>query len=233
MSNLDSIPFEWGPLVLSFEVACVTTVLLLLIATPLAYLLAYSNFRGRALVEALFATPLVLPPTVLGFFILVVIGNRSPIGNLYTDIFGGSLAFSFEGVVLASLLYSFPFALQPIQKGFESVQPNLIEASRTLGVGAAGTFWRVIAPAGKAGLVTGAMLAFAHTIGEFGVVLMVGGAIPGETRLASIAIYEHVETLEYGAAAAMSLVMLLISFVILSVVYFYGRKSGGGVRWSF
>jgi molybdate transport system permease protein len=216
---------DWQPLVLSFKLALATTISLLVLATPVAYLLAFYKFRGKALVEAVFALPIVLPPTVLGFFVLVAIGNLSPVGPWYREIFGHSLAFSFEGLVVASMLYSFPFAVQPMQNAFESINPHFIDAARTMGCSAWKRFWRVVLPAARAGVVTGLVLAFAHTIGEFGVVLMVGGSIPGETKVASIAIYEHVETLEYAEAAVMSMVLLAFSFVVLSVVYYYNRRA--------
>jgi molybdate transport system permease protein len=210
---------------LSFKLALAATVSLLLVATPVAYLLAYYKFRGKALLEAVFALPIVLPPTVLGFFILVAIGNYSPIGPWYRGVFGHSLAFSFEGLVIASILYSFPFAVQPMQNAFESINPNFIDAARTMGCSAWKRFWLVLLPGARAGVVTGAVLAFAHTVGEFGVVLMVGGSIPGETKVASIAIYEHVETLEYAQAATMAMVLLAFSFVVLSIVYYYNRRA--------
>lgn len=214
---------DWQPMYISMKLAFVTTVLLILLATPMAYLLAFHRFKGKALLEAFFALPLVLPPTVLGFFVLIAIGNFSPIGGLYRDIFGGTLAFSFTGIVIASILYSFPFAVQPIQNAFAAINPTYIDAARTLGCSRWQTFWRVLVPGARAGLITGAMLSFAHTVGEFGVVLMVGGSIPGETKVASIAIYEGVELLNYAQATAMSAVMLVFSFVIMSVVYYYNR----------
>ena len=224
---------NFTPLWLSAKLALATTVCLLLLATPVAYLLAFKRFRGKILFEALFALPLVLPPTVLGFFVLVAIGNLSPVGRFYKDLTGHTLAFTFEGLVLASILYSFPFAVQPMQNAFEAVNRDYIDAARTMGKSAWQRFWSVIVPASRAGIVTGAVLAFAHTIGEFGVVLMVGGSIPGETKVASIAIYENVETLDYTQAAVMSLILLAFSFVVLSVVYYYNRRAlrvMGGIK---
>lgn len=215
---------NWQPLWLSLELATVTMVLLLLIAAPIAYWLAFTRWRGRGVFEAVFALPLVLPPTVLGYFVLLAIGSRSPLGSWYHDLFGGTFAFSFAGMVVASMLYSLPFAVQPMQNAFEALNPRLLDAARTLGLNAWQSFFRVLLPAARAGIITGAVLAFAHTVGEFGVVLMVGGSIPGETRVASIAIYEHVENLEYGEANAMALVLLAFSFVVLSVVYQYNRR---------
>lgn len=221
----ESLLIDWQPIILSVKLALVTTLALLLLATPVAYVLAFKNFKGRALVEAVFALPIVLPPTVLGFFVLIAIGNYSPVGELYRDIFGDTLAFSFVGIVLASILYSFPFAVQPIQNAFISVDRELMDAARTLGCNRWQSFWRVLVPGARAGIVTGAMLSFAHTVGEFGVVLMVGGSIPGKTRVASISIYESVEMLNYGQAATMSLIMLAFSFMIMSLVYYYNRSA--------
>ena len=212
------------PLYISFKLALVTTVLLLIIGVPIAYLLAYRRFRGKTVVEAMVSLPIVLPPTVLGFFLLVAVGNHSPLGRLYSEFFVHPLAFSFEGIVLASILYSLPFAVQPIQNAFEHVDRTLIDAGRTLGCSPVGIFWRVILPASRRGIVTGAVLAFAHTLGEFGVVLMVGGSIPGVTKVASISIYESVELMDYTEAFVMSLVLLIISFTVLSCVYYINRR---------
>lgn len=198
--------------------------LLLLIATPVAYWLAFTRMRGRSVFEAVFALPLVLPPTVLGYFVLVAIGSQSPVGHWYQSLFGTTFAFSFGGMVFASILYSLPFAVQPMQNAFEALNPRLLDAARTLGLNAWESFFRVLLPGARTGVITGAVLAFAHTVGEFGVVLMVGGSIPGETRVASIAIYEHVENLQYAEANAMALVLLAFSFVVLSVVYHYNRR---------
>ncbi len=220
-----SLYIDWVPILISAKLAFVTTIALIILATPVAYILAFRKFRGKALVEAVFALPIVLPPTVLGFFVLISIGSFSPVGQWYRDIFGSTLAFSFVGIVIASILYSFPFAVQPIQNAFSAMDPKLIDAARTLGCSRWQTFCRVIVPASRVGIVTGAMLSFAHTVGEFGVVLMVGGSIPGSTKVASIAIYENVETLNYAQAATMSAVMLAFSFMILSAVYYYNRTN--------
>ncbi|HHD11594.1 MAG TPA: molybdate ABC transporter permease subunit [Deltaproteobacteria bacterium] len=212
------------PLYISFKLAVVTTLCLLVVGIPLAYFLAYKRFRGKTLVEAVVSLPIVLPPTVLGFFLLVAMGNHSPVGRLYNDIFGHPLAFSFEGLVVASILYSLPFAVQPIQNGFEQVDGTLIDAGRTLGCSPVGVFFRVILPASKRAIITGSVLSFAHTLGEFGVVLMVGGNIPGVTKVASISIYESVETLNYTEALVMSLILLAISFTVLASVYYINRR---------
>ncbi len=215
---------SWQPLWLSFELAATTMLLLLLVATPMAWFLAFTRIRGRSVLEAVFALPLVLPPTVLGYFLLVAIGSRSPVGQWYQAVFGSTFAFSFTGLVFASMLYSLPFAVQPMQNAFESLERELSEASRTLGLNAWQSFFRVLLPGARIGVVTGAVLSFAHTLGEFGVVLMIGGSIPGKTKVASIAIYEYVENLEYPAANAMALVLLAVSFIVLSVVYYYNRR---------
>lgn len=217
---------DWHPFVISIEMAIVTAFLLLLLATPVAYILAFGSFRGKSLLNAVFALPLVLPPTVLGFFVLVAIGNLSPVGQWYKSVFGSSLAFSFEGLIIASILYSFPFAVQPIQNSFESINKGLLDTARTLGCSKWTCFLRVVLPASRTGLVTGIILSFAHTIGEFGAVLMVGGSIPGETRVASIAIYEHAESLEYSEAAVMALVLLIFSFAVMSLAYHINKRAG-------
>jgi len=218
---------NWMPFIISIKLALVTTFCLLFLAIPIAYLLASRNFRGKHLVEAVFALPIVLPPTVLGFFVLVMLGNATPVGRFYESLTGHTLAFTFPGLVIGSILYSFPFAVQPIQNAFEAVDPKLKDAGRMLGCTRWQCFWRVILPASRRGVITGIMLSFAHTVGEFGVVLMVGGSIPGKTKVASIALYEHVEMLEYGQAAIMALILLVFSFAILSVVYYFNRRGSG------
>lgn len=208
----------------SLELALTTTIVLVVIGIPLAYWLTFSTRRWKFLVESAVALPLILPPTVLGFYVLVALGPRSPIGRLTERIFGTTLPFTFKGLVVASTLYSLPFAVQPIAAAFGSVSRRLIEASWTLGVSRAGTFRRVIVPQSLAGLVTGAVLSFAHTIGEFGVVLMVGGNIEGHTRTLSIAIYDDVQALNYAQANSTALLLVLFSFAILATVYGINRK---------
>jgi len=215
---------NWTAILTSLELAFVTTVVLMLIGTPLAYWLAFTNKRWSFLVESVVALPLILPPTVLGFYVLVALGPRSPVGRAYEQVFGSTLPFTFEGLVIASTLYSLPFAVQPVVAAFTSVNRRLIEASWTLGVSRWGTFRRVIIPQSIAGLLTGAVLSFAHTIGEFGVVLMVGGNIEGQTRTVSIAIYDDVQALNYGQANATALLLLAFSFIILATVYSLNRK---------
>jgi len=218
-------------LLLSIRLAVCVSVILFVIGTPLAYWLAYSRWRGKFLVESIVALPLVLPPTVLGFYALVAMGPSGPLGRLWQAAFGHGLAFTFTGLVLASILYSLPFTVQPLVASFEAVDRKLLEASAVLGAGGLRTFWRVILPLCVPGVVTALVLSFAHTLGEFGVVLMVGGNLPGVTRTVSIDIYDHVQSLEYAEANHMALVLLLFSFVVLSVVYGVNRQIGRRV-WS-
>ena len=218
---------NWTALATSFRLAAVTSLILLVVGVPIAYWLAYSNRRWKFLVEAVVALPLVLPPTVLGFYVLVAMGPRSPIGAWYETLVGRGLPFSFEGLVVASTLYSFPFAVQPVAAAFGGVDRRLLEASWLLGVSRLGTFFRVIAPQSAAGLLTGVVLSFAHTLGEFGVVLMVGGNIEGVTRTVSVDIYEDVQILDYGSANLTAGVLLVFSFLVLSIVYALNRRFRG------
>lgn len=214
---------DLGPLWLSLALAAVTTLILLGIGTPLAWWLASTRSRWRAVVEAITALPLVLPPTVLGFYLLVLLGPASPIGAFWVRVTGETLTFSFAGLVVASVLYSLPFMVQPLQNAFETVGRGPLEAAATLGAGRIDAFFTVAMPLSATGFVTAAVLTFAHTIGEFGVVLMVGGNIPGETRVISIAIYEHVETLNYGDAHLLSAGLLIFAFIMLLPVYILRR----------
>lgn len=209
---------------LSMKLAACVAAILLLIGMPVAYWLAYSNWRGKFLLESIVALPLVLPPTVLGFYALVAMGPRGPLGKLWLAVFGHGLAFTFTGLVLASVLYSFPFAVQPLIASFGGVDRKLLEASAVLGAGSLRTFWRVILPLSLPGVATAIVLSFAHTLGEFGVVLMVGGNLAGVTRTVSIDIYDHVQSLEFGQANRMALVLLAISFGVLSMVYAVNRR---------
>jgi molybdate transport system permease protein len=209
---------------LSFKLASCVSAVLMAIAMPVAYWLAYSNWRGKFLLESIVALPLVLPPTVLGFYALVAMGPRGPLGKLWIAFFGHGLAFTFAGLVLASVVYSFPFAVQPLIASFETIDRKLLDASAVLGAGKMRTFGRVILPLSLPGLVTALVLSFAHTLGEFGVVLMVGGNLAGVTRTVSIDIYDRVQSLEYGAANRLALVLLVISFGVLSVVYAVNRR---------
>jgi molybdate transport system permease protein len=213
-------------LLLSLRLAACVSGILLLIGMPLAYWLAYWNWRGKFLLEAVVALPLVLPPTVLGFYALLAMGPNGPLGKISQALFHHGLAFTFTGLVLASVLYSFPFTVQPLIASFESIDRRLLDASAVLGAGRLRTFLRVILPLSLPGIVTAVVLSFAHTLGEFGVVLMVGGNLPGITRTVSIDIYDRVQSLDYAGANRMALLLLLISFVVLCVVYGVNRKIG-------
>ena len=201
--------------------AGITTLLLFPIASPLAWWLARSDSKGRSLVEAVVAMPLVLPPTVLGFYLLVLLNPESLGGGLWLSITGESLTFSFSGLVIASVIYSLPFMVQPLHATFRAVPVPVLEAAATLGASPRDQWLNVVLPLAKRGYLTGGVLTFAHTVGEFGVVLMMGGNIPGETRVLSIAIYEHVETLNYQAAHSLALGLMCFSFLSLWLVYRY------------
>ena len=209
---------------LSLRLAACVAGLLLLIGLPLAYWLAFSRWRWKFLLEAVVALPLVLPPTVLGFYALLALGPRGPLGALWSALFGHSLAFTFTGLILASVLYSLPFGVQPLVASFEAIDPELLAASAVLGAGKWRTFRRVILPLSLPGVLTAVVLSFAHTLGEFGVVLMVGGNLAGVTRTVSIAIYDRVQSLEYGAANDLALTLLVVSFAVLAVVYGVNRR---------
>jgi molybdate transport system permease protein len=215
---------------LSLALAALTTLALLAIGLPVAHWLVTSRWRWKFLVEAVVALPLVLPPTVLGFYLLVGMGPNSPLGRAWEAVAGQRFPFSFEGLLVASILYSLPFAVQPFASALAGVDPRLVEASHALGVSRLGTFFRVIAPLSWHGILAGAVLTFAHTLGEFGVVLMVGGNIAGETRTLSIAIYDHVEALEYGAANRTAAFLLALSFAVLVLVYALQRRPF--LRWN-
>ncbi len=215
---------DWVALGVSLKLAFWTMLVLLAIGMPIAYWVAFSRWKLKFLVEAVVALPLVLPPTVLGFYLLVAIGPRSPLGQAYQRVTGGLLPFSFEGLLAASILYSLPFAVQPMAAAFGSVEPRLLEASRCLGASRWRTFRRVILPLSAPGVVTGMVLSFAHTLGEFGVVLMIGGNLAGKTRTASIAIYDEVQALNYEAAFATSCLLLGVSFAVLLVTYALQRR---------
>jgi len=214
----------FGSLFISLQLAFVTTSLLLLLALPLAYLLSFKSFRGRSLLEVLIALPLVLPPTVLGYFVLVIIAPDSAIGRTWGAVFDSSLAFSFSGMVFASVLYSLPFAVQPIQQSLRAIPKSWLEMASTQGLSLRQTLLQVMLPASRGGVLVAAVLSFAHTVGEFGVVLMVGGSIPGETRVASIALFEFVEMQQVSEAWMLALILLGVSFMMLSLVYTINRK---------
>lgn len=214
----------WPPVLLTLELAACSTILLLLVGTPIAWWLARSHARWKEAVAAIVALPLVLPPTVLGFYLLLALGPEGPGGWLAALYGGRSLAFSFEGIVLGSVIYSLPFVVQPIRNAFESFGERPLEAAATLGARPWDAFWTVAVPLARPGFITGAVLGFAHTIGEFGVVLMIGGNIPGETKVLSIAVYEAVETLQWAHAHLLSGGLLVFSFaVILSTMILQRR----------
>ncbi len=211
-------------LVLSVQLALVVSASLLIVGLPVAYWLTMSRWRWKFLVESIVALPLVLPPTVLGFYVLVAIGARSPVGRMWTEWFGHGLAFTFEGLVIASILYSLPFAVQPFAAAFAQIDRRLLEASAILGASRWGTFRRVMLPLSVNGIVTGVVLSFAHTIGEFGVVVMVGGNLPGVTRTVSIAIYDDVQALNFARANATAIVLFVFSGLVLALVYALNRR---------
>ncbi len=215
---------DWQALWLTIRLALLVAGILFVIGLPIAYWIAYSRRRWKFVVEAIVALPIVLPPTVLGFYVLIVLGTRSPLGRWWQSFTGHSLAFTFEGLVIGSIVYSLPFAVQSFASSFASVDRKLLEASAVLGVSKLRTFFRVILPLSVPGLVTGIALSFAHTMGEFGVVLMVGGNIPGLTRTVSIDIYDKVQALDYSRANQTALLLLAVSFVILTIVYGIDRR---------
>jgi molybdate transport system permease protein len=214
---------DWQALFVTLKLDLVVCAVLLVVGIPIALWLAFSRWRWKFIVEAVVALPLVLPPTVLGFYMLLAMGPRSPLGKAYGRLWGHGLPFTFAGLVIASILYSLPFMVQPITAAFASVDPKLISASAVLGASRWRTFLLVIFPLSLGGFLTGLVLTFAHTLGEFGVVLMVGGNIPGVTRTVSIAIYDNVQGLDYASAGCTSLLLLIASFLILSAVYALNR----------
>ena len=214
---------------LTFKLAAVTTLILLLIGIPLASFLVFSKMRFKSIIETVVSMPLVLPPSVLGFYLLLAFSPASAIGSFLTE-HGIRLAFSFEGLVIGSVLFSLPFMVHPIQSALSQVQKSIFEAAYTLGKSKLETMIRVILPSIRHGLISGIVLAFAHTVGEFGVILMIGGNIPDETRVASIAIYDEVESLNYAMAHQYSLTLFVVTFAILLLVYTLNKKSLGGIR---
>ncbi|MDT7041469.1 molybdate ABC transporter permease subunit [Candidatus Nitronereus thalassa] len=215
---------DWGPLWLTMQLAGVTVLVLMIVGTPLAWWLAFTKSRFRTMVEAVVALPLVLPPTVLGFYLLIALGPLGPIGGLWMDLTGSPLSFTFTGLVIASSFYSLPFVVQPLHGAFEAVGKKPLEAAWALGASKLDAFFSVASPMAIRGYLSAIVLGFAHTLGEFGVVLMVGGNIPGVTKVLSIAIYDHVEVLEYSQAHFLSAFLLIFSFVILTVVYTINRR---------
>jgi molybdate transport system permease protein len=222
---------DWQAFWLTIRLAVLVAAVLAVLGLPLAYWIAFSRWRWKFLAEAVVALPIVLPPTVLGFYVLVALGSRSPLGRWWQGMTGHTLAFTFPGLVIASIIYSLPFAVQPFAAAFALVNPRLTAASATLGASKLQTFFRVILPLSVPGLVTGVALSFAHTMGEFGVVLMVGGNIPGVTQTVSIDIYDKVQALNYAAANQTALLLLAISFAVLSLVYGLNRKMGAAWPW--
>ncbi len=215
---------DWGPLWLTMQLAGVTVVVLLLVGTPVAWWLAFTRSRFRTLIEAIVALPIVLPPTVLGFYLLVALGPHGLIGGPWKDLTGSALSFTFTGLVIASTFYSLPFVVQPLHGAFEAVGKKPLEAAWSLGASRLDAFFTVASPMAVRGYLSAVVLGFAHTLGEFGVVLMVGGNIPGVTKVLSIAIYDHVEVLEYTQAHFLSAILLAFSFLILAIVYTVNRR---------
>jgi molybdate transport system permease protein len=215
---------DWQAIWLTIRLAALVSAILLVISLPIAHWLTFSRRRWTFLIESLVSLPLILPPTVLGFYLLMTMGSRSPLGRWWMEWTGHPLAFTFEGLVIASVLYSMPFAVQPIAAAFAQVEPSLREASATLGASSLRTFLRVTLPLSLEGVIAGLVLSFAHTVGEFGVVLMVGGNLPGITRTVSIAIYDQVQALQYREANVTALALLAFSLIVLVTVYGVRRK---------
>ena len=210
-------------IIVTIKLASLSTAILILIGTPLAWWLSQTRFKFKVIIEALIALPLILPPTVLGFYLLLTLGPNGPIGKFLESLGGSSIAFTFSGLVVGSVIYSLPFVVQPLQNSFNSVGRQSMEVAATLGASKIDCFFTVAIPLARSGFITAAVLGFAHTIGEFGVVLMIGGNIPGETGVLSIAIYDHVETMEYGKAHWLSAGLLIMSFLMLIFVYVFNR----------
>ena len=217
--NIDFYPF-----VLSFKLAMITTLILFVVSLPIAWYLSQTKSKLKPIIEAITALPIVLPPSVLGFYILIVLSSNSPVGKFFLEHFGIELVFNFYGLVVASCFYSLPFMVQPLQSGFESLNKNIIEASYLCGKSKLQTIFKVVLPNIKPSLLTALVVTFAHTVGEFGVVLIVGGSIPHETKVASVAIYEMVEIMDYNTAHIYSGIMILLSFVVLFSVYLFNNK---------
>jgi molybdate transport system permease protein len=219
LSNLELEPF-----ILSFKLALITTIILFIISLPLAWYLSQTKSKFKPVLEAITALPIVLPPSVLGFYLLYTLSLNSPFGSFFNEYLGVKLVFNFTGLVVASCFYSLPFMVQPLQSGFEALNKNMLEASYISGKSKFSTIFRVALPNIKPALLTAIIITFAHTVGEFGVVLMVGGSIPGETKVASVAIYEYVEILDYTNAHIYSAIMLVMSFIVLFSVYVFNAK---------
>ncbi|WEN40846.1 Molybdenum transport system permease protein ModB [Thauera sp. GDN1] len=220
---------DWSAVWLTFKLATVSTVILLLVGTPIAWWLARTRSQWKGVVGAVVALPLVLPPTVIGFYLLVAMGPEGPVGRLTEALGIGLLPFSFAGLVVGSVIYSLPFVVQPVHNAFEAIGRRPLEVAATLRAGPWDSFFAVALPLARPGFVTATILGFAHTVGEFGVVLMIGGNIPDSTRVVSVAIYDHVEALEYAEAHWLSAGMLVFSFLVLLALYGRGRQAGGGL----
>jgi len=216
--------YDLSALLVTIKLASITTVILILVGTPIAWWLSQTRFKFKAVIEAIIALPLILPPTVLGFYLLMTLGTNGPIGNFLESLGGSSIAFTFTGLVVGSVIYSLPFVVQPLQNSFGSIGKLPMEVAATLGASKLDRFFTVAVPLARSGFITASVLGFAHTVGEFGVVLMIGGNIPGETGVLSIAIYDHVEAMEYGQAHVLAGGLLVLSFVMLLVVYIFNRR---------
>ena len=214
---------DFSAIIVTIKLAIVSTTILILIGTPIAWWLSQTKFKFKAVFEAIIALPLILPPTVLGFYLLITLGSNGPIGKLLESLGGSSIAFTFTGLVIGSVIYSMPFVVQPLQNSFSSVGRKPLEVAATLGASKIDRFFSVAVPLSRSGFITAAVLGFAHTVGEFGVVLMIGGNIPGETGVVSIAIYDHVEAMEYGQAHWLAGGLLATSFLMLLFVYIINR----------
>ncbi len=217
--------FDWTPIFITLKLASITTFILLIIGIPVAYWLSFSKFKYKFIVDSLVSMPLVLPPSVLGFYLLLAFSPNNFFGDFINNYLGLQLVFSFEGLIFASVIFSFPFMVHPIVSGFRGIPENLIEAAQTMGKSSFTILKKVLLPNIKPAILTGMVLSFAHTIGEFGVVLMIGGNISGKTRVASIAIYDEVEALNYSAANKYAMILFIISFSILLAVNYYNKKS--------
>ncbi|WP_416652244.1 molybdate ABC transporter permease subunit [Candidatus Pseudothioglobus sp. Uisw_086] len=216
--------YDLSALLVTIKLASITTVILILVGTPIAWWLSQTRFKFKAVIEAIIALPLILPPTVLGFYLLMTLGTNGPIGNFLESLGGSSIAFTFTGLVVGSVIYSLPFVVQPLQNSFGSIGKQPMEVAATLGASKLDRFFTVAVPLARSGFITASVLGFAHTVGEFGVVLMIGGNIPGETGVLSIAIYDHVEAMEYGQAHVLAGGLLVLSFVMLLVVYIFNHR---------
>ena len=216
--------FDISALFVTLKLASVSTIILLLIGTPIAWWLSQTRFKFKVVFEAIIALPLVLPPTVLGFYLLITLGSNGPVGKLLESLGGSSIAFTFSGLVVGSVIYSIPFVVQPLQNSFSGIGSRPLEVAATLGASPLDRFFTVAVPLARSGFMTATILGFAHAVGEFGVVLMIGGNIPGETGVLSIAIYDHVEAMEYGQAHWLSGGLLILSFIMLLFVYLFNRR---------